>query len=132
MATDYTARRAQQRRAARQAQAREESRYAAQVAVWVARLTRRAPCALDADAARHAAGVIDTGRLTCDRLATRTRPEVYPGWRRDTYRRMAYLLGNGAGQGLPLAAEGGAPIRCADWHTAELSQANYRARSRAA
>lgn len=132
MADLISARRAQQRRAARQAQAREEAQHAARVALWVARLTRRAPCALDAHEVTYAAERMVSLRSERDYLAHRTPPEVYPGWRADTGRRMAFLLGPGAGQGLPLAAEGGEPLRCADGATADLSQANYAARRAAA
>ena len=133
MATDLASvRRTQQRRTARQAQAREEAKHAARVALWVARLTRRAPCALDAHDAAYAAERMVSGRFDCDRLANRARPTTYLGWRADTAGRMVYLLGLNAGSGLPLAHEGGEPMRCADPVTADLSHANYRARRAAA
>ena len=133
MATDLaSARRTQQRRAARQAQAREDAKHAARVAVWTQRLMRRAPCALDPSVAAYAAERMVSARFECDRLASRARPTLYPGWRADTAGRMAYLLGPNAGAGLPLAHEGGEPMRCADPLTADLSHANYRARRAAA
>ncbi len=122
------ARRAAARRAKREAEKAAEAKYQARVALWAARLTRRSRGVAMGRDATYAAERMVADRFAVDTLAHRAPPAAYPGWRTDAERHLGVLLGAFTAAGLPLAAEGGEPLYCADDYTARLSQANYTAR----
>lgn len=116
------------RRRTERAYAREaEQRRRAELDRLMARMLRRVPDLDREEAERAASAMLSSGSNV---LAHRSPPVPYRGWRKDRAR-MEHLLHPLAGAGLPLAAEGGAPFRCLDRVTSDLSMANYR-RKRAA
>lgn len=123
MAAQRTAARRRQKERDRELDARNE----AEIAKILARLVRRSRGTATAADLRFGAELMHArGTYRGDPLAARSTPELYRGWRQDTARRHAYLL-DGLGDGLPLAAEGGHPLRCADRVTSDLSSKNYNA-----
>jgi hypothetical protein len=89
------------------------------------RLIRRCPTLTKNEAAEAAARIAD---FMGDHLPLRDKPTIYRGWREDVRRRACFFgFLYYPGQGLPLAAEGGVPLRCADRITSDLSRKNYMA-----
>jgi hypothetical protein len=124
---EANARRTEKRRAQKEQERRDAEHQAARIAPVVARLLRREPTLSRSDAEYAATCILSTG---ADPLVFRGKPVLFPRWREDMDRALAYLFCR-CGEGLPLAHEGGSPIRTRDDVTAELATRNGRARMRA-